>query len=168
MNCLDKVVTWYKERKFTKDRNVLFDNALKLHEENFLERLDKGRAFHNMDVHAFHKENTLSINFGRRFGTTAYIKYRMSQDPNTILFYEKQSYIEKEFTKETLRRYQKTLRAFSTSSNTKGLTIPNKDAIKTIIVDRGSFHKSNEKIIADIFMHYGILLDLKFRIVILG
>ena len=168
MNCLDKVVTWYKERKFTKDRNVLFDNALKLHEENFLERLDKARMNHNIDVHAFHKMNTLSINFGRQFGTTSYIKYRMSKDPNTILFYEKQSYIENVFTKDTLPTYKKTLRAFSVTSNTKGLTIPNKDSIKTIIVDRGSFHKSNEKIIADIFMHYGILLDLKFRIVILG
>jgi hypothetical protein len=168
MNCLDKVVTWYTERKFTKDRNLLFDNALKLHEENFLERFENGREFHSMDVHAFHKEHTLSINFGRRFGTTSYIKYRMSRDPNTILFYEKQSYIEKEFTKDTLRRYQKVLRAFCITSNTKGLTIPNKDQLKTIIVDRASFHKSNEKIIADIFLHYGMLLNLKFRIVILG
>lgn len=164
MKCVDKVVTWFKERKFTKDRNTLFDNALKLHEENFSKRFNKGGSF---DIHTLHKDNALSLNFGRGFGTTEYVKYRMKTDPNTILFYEKQSYTEEVFTKDLIRRYQKTLRAFNVKTTTRGLTIPN-NGLKTILVDRGSFHKSNDKIIAEIFEHYGMLLNLKFRIVILG
>lgn len=164
MNCFNKVVTWYKERKFTKNRNELFDNALKLHEENFVNRFNTSKGF---DIHALHKDGALSINFGRGFGTTEYVKYRMKTDPNTILFFDKQKYTEDLFTKDLIRRYQKTMRAFNVNTATRGLSIPNSE-FKTILVDRGSFHKSNEKIIADIFDHYGLLLNLKFRIVILG
>jgi hypothetical protein len=167
-----KFITRIKEklakRKLIKDKMHLFDSVLAAHEDEFY-KYKETRA-HLNSLFSFLNEYSLSLNFGRQFGHSTYIKRRLQTDPNTVLFYERTEAARGMLGEDFLRKMCKNKRAFNVSSNTRGLDMKFQEGkLITILVDRGCFHKSNKNIIESILEnHTGIFQFKHFRVVILG
>ena len=168
MKFIKRIKEKLAKRKLIKDKIHLFDSALAAHEDEFSKYKETRANFSSL--FSFLNEYSLSLNFGRQFGHSTYIKHRLKTDTNSVFFYERTEAARGVLGEEFLRKMCKNKRAFNIASNTRGLDMKFQEGkLITVLIDRGCFHKSNKNIIeAFLNQHAGNYQFKHFRIVILG
>lgn len=133
------------------------------------------KAFENIGPHmdplSFHKEYSLSLNFGRQFGHTSAIIELMEESEEYVLVTDKERHLADVFGTSLFRHLKNDHRVYNIRGNYRGLRLDTGE-FKTVLVDRSSFYKSNYNIIEEVmrvarqtFDFYGYQ---NYRIVILG
>lgn len=124
-----------------------------------------------IDPLRFHESFCLSVNFGRQYGHTTYIKECLKIKPDCMLIHKHTGHIRNWISGDPgLNKAFKERRITAISSNMKGIRL---DHIKTVFVDRGMFWESNKNIIDKVLKfffenHSFSNPNPEFRIVILG
>lgn len=101
-------------------------------------------------LESFLEESCLSINVGRQYGHSTFLKQRFEQDPYTFLFFDKKKQISGIF---NISEYmiQKEKRFVNVLANNRGVRYFLEDnKIYTILVDRQAYNKSNRNICIDV------------------
>lgn len=168
MKFISQIRKRLEERKFTKNKMHLLDNALNIHEEE----TKKHQNALNLSLVAYLAEFSLNLDFGRQFGHSTYIKNKLYADPNSVLIYERENTAKLSFGDHFFNKMKKGKRAFQLSENTRGLRFDFEEGkLVTILIDKSTFNtKETKYTIASkiVEKHMCLLKDNQVRLVFLG